>query len=329
MTGALEVSVVIPTRNRWELLSRSALRAALGQEDVRLEVIVVDDGSTDGTAAGLASVDDVRLRVLRNEAAGGVSAARNRGLEAARGEWVAFLDDDDVWAPRKLRTQLDLAEESGAAFVFSSAVTMDSERRPIAYRDVPAPEALGRPFEAATVPGGCSNVVVRTSVARQVGGFDGNLSLLADWDLWLRLALAGTPALCPEVHVGYLSHGGNMALSSPARVFSETRYIAEKYRALSPTGATVDVMAPMRWVAWENFWAGRKVRGARVFVEAGLRGGGWRDFSRALRFLVWAVAPERLSRRLSRLVHGRSAAVAPSPPPDPPAWLTAYPTLPL
>ena len=94
-----EVSVVVPTRDRWELLSTCALPSATCQEGVAIEVIVVDDGSSDGTAAGLAALDDPRVLTVRHDRPRGVSAARNSGIRAARGTWLAFLDDDDLWAP--------------------------------------------------------------------------------------------------------------------------------------------------------------------------------------------------------------------------------------
>src|SRR3954468_2829862 len=106
--GPPEVTVVIPTRDAWDLLP-ATLTGALAQEEVALEVVVVDDGSRDGTAAGLAewARADPRLRVCRLEPSAGVGAARNAGIERARGEWLAFLDHDDLWAPRKLREQVD------------------------------------------------------------------------------------------------------------------------------------------------------------------------------------------------------------------------------
>jgi len=105
------VSVVIPTRDRWELLPR-AVRSVLAQEHAELHVVVVDDGSVspaprDGVFA------DPRVQVVRRKRSGGVAAARNAGLERARGGWVAFLDDDDIWAPAKLAAQLAAARAVG------------------------------------------------------------------------------------------------------------------------------------------------------------------------------------------------------------------------
>jgi glycosyltransferase involved in cell wall biosynthesis len=177
------VTVVIPTRDRWQLLSTAALQAALLQEGVDREVIVVDDGSTDGTAEGLRSLADPRLRVIRHERPRGVAQARNAGIAAARGEWVSFLDDDDVWSPRKLRAQLDAAAD-GADFVYSIAAWLD-DALSFLYCPIP-PEPVGlasRLLRWNVIWGGCSNVMARTALVRRVGSFDERLFQLADWDL--------------------------------------------------------------------------------------------------------------------------------------------------
>src|SRR4051812_3505416 len=98
---APQVSIVLPTHNRTSMLQQ-ALGCALDQEGVDLEVIVVDDGSSDDTPEVLGRVEDERLRVIRNERPQGVSRARNSAIERANGDWIAFLDDDDLWAPGKL-----------------------------------------------------------------------------------------------------------------------------------------------------------------------------------------------------------------------------------
>jgi len=90
-----EVSVIVPTRNRCLELGL-AVRSALGQLGVQLEVVIVDDGSTDATGQLVSRISDPRVRYLRRTMSVGVSAARNAGIAEARGRWIAFLDDDDV-----------------------------------------------------------------------------------------------------------------------------------------------------------------------------------------------------------------------------------------
>src|SRR5204863_693210 len=97
-----EVTVVIPTRNRSHLVGE-AVATALRQEDVTVEVLVVDDASTDDTAQVLTAIDDPRVHVLTRRERGRLAGARNTGVSRARGQWTAFLDDDDLWSPRKLR----------------------------------------------------------------------------------------------------------------------------------------------------------------------------------------------------------------------------------
>ena len=129
---APEVSVVVPTHDRGDLLTRT-LRTILWQRDVDLEVLVVDDGGPDPAVAAhvVAELADDRVVLARNAVPAGVSAARNRGIAAARGAWVAFCDDDDLWAPDKLALQLAAAHRSGRGWVYSGAVKIDLHDRVI------------------------------------------------------------------------------------------------------------------------------------------------------------------------------------------------------
>jgi glycosyltransferase involved in cell wall biosynthesis len=295
------------------------------QEDVSLEVIVVDDGSTDDTATRLASLDDDRVRVIHHAASLGVSAARNHGIEAARGEWLAFLDDDDVWAPRKLREQVDLAIEHDAGFAFSSAVSIDPARRPTAYQAVPeGGELHSLLLSGNVVPGGCSNVIARADLVRRVGGFDERLSILADWELWIRLSLDSTGARCRDVHVGYLEHEGNMAVRRAREIVRESRYVAEKHGRSGRAGGRVDRLAPIRWITWVNFWSGHRARAAAILLRVGLAERSWADVGRGLRFFVWALAPDRVAQSLRRVRRGTAAPPEQPPAPPRPEWLGSY-----
>src|SRR5678816_1662061 len=112
----MNVSVVIPTRNRSALLAMT-LRSVLHQKSVDLEVIVVDEASTDETATMLAAVTDTRLRVIRHDTPQWLAAARNHGAIEANGQWLAFIDDDDLWAPDKLVRQVEAAEQADRDWV--------------------------------------------------------------------------------------------------------------------------------------------------------------------------------------------------------------------
>jgi glycosyltransferase involved in cell wall biosynthesis len=313
MTASPEVSVVIPTRNRWHLLAAAALPSALAQVGVPLEVIVVDDGSTDETPARLAALLDPRVRHLRHESSRGVAAARNAGIEAARGEWVALLDDDDLWSPVKLQTQVAAARAAGADFVYGSALVLDEERRPVETSQAPAAADLRTAMlRRYAIPAGASNVVAKTELLRRLGGFDERVSYLADWDMWLRLATEGIPASCPEVVVGYIRHPDRM-LVSKRQALDELDYVLRKHER---TGLRIDPVRFLTWVAVQHREAGRRLAGARMFFAIAAA---YRRPYHVLR--AGATLLEGLGGERGRLVPRRGGAPEGLAPPAEPEWL--------
>lgn len=125
------VSVVVPAY-RCEGTVLESVRSALRQTVRELEVLTVDDGSEDGTAAALETLaaEDARVRVIRLERNGGVAEARNIGVRAARADWIAFLDSDDLWEADRLERQLALSEATGAAFLYTGARCIDLSGEP-------------------------------------------------------------------------------------------------------------------------------------------------------------------------------------------------------
>jgi glycosyltransferase involved in cell wall biosynthesis len=322
VNAAPEVTVVVPTRNRWRLLSTAALPAALEQEGVEHEVIVVDEGSSDATAAELARLDEPRLRVIRHERPRGVAQARNAGVAAARGSWVAFLDDDDLWSPRKLRIQIDAAERAGAGFSYTAAAWLDERRRFVQALRPPPPDGLeARLLRWNEIWAGGSNVVARTELVRGLGGFDEQLFQLADWDLWIRLAGAAPAAACPDVLVGYVLQPASMLLTDRRDVFVEFEHLVAKHRTASAdAGAGPDAVRFARWVAFGHLRAGRRLEAARTYLRAGVR---YRDVGAGARGVAALTGPAGL-RALSaaaRSLRGGDPAVVGMPEP---AWLARY-----
>jgi hypothetical protein len=265
-----DVSVVIPTRDRWSLLA-TAVTSALSQDGVRLELVVIDDGSVDDAPTHLTACNDRRLAILRKESSGGVAQARNLGIKAARGKWIAFLDDDDVWAPGKLRRQLDVAETAGADFAYSSAVVIDSHYVPI--RKVPAtsPGNLRASLAVApeALPAGQSNVIVRAAFVRELGGFNEELAVLADWDMWIRMAWSGRAAALHEIHVGYRLHPGMMS----STVIDCSEEIDRMLRFHGPIRMDARSAAtfPARWKANALRSRGQKLLAAREYLASAKR----------------------------------------------------------
>ena len=187
----------------------TTLRSVLWQREVDHEVIIVDDGST----VPVTETADFAARVVRHDESLGVARARNHGIDVARGRWIAFLDDDDLWAPEKLVNQLRRAERAGAGWVYSGAVAVDEQLNVFDGSPPPAPEEVVSELRGYnSVPAPVSNVMVRSDLLGDVGGFDAGLMHVADWELVLRLADASLPACVETPDVAYRWHGGNASL---------------------------------------------------------------------------------------------------------------------
>lgn len=261
------VSVVIPTHNRRRLL-RTTLTSVLDQEAVDLQVIVVDDGSQDGTEAMVRAIGDSRLEVIRHPVARGVSAARNAGIAAAEGAWVALLDDDDVWAPSKLRRQIAAALEVGAGFVYCGAFTFErGSEGVLADRDAPPAARLSALLQAGNpLPGGCSAQVIDRVLAARLGGFDESLLHVADWDMWLRVTRETSPAAVPERLVAYRVHGGNRVVVLRAKA-----HIREFDRLAVKHGLPFDGAGFHFWVASGQRRGGRRAAAVGTHLRAAAR----------------------------------------------------------
>ena len=280
--GGRSVSIVIPTRDRWPLLA-ATLTSALAQEDVELEVVIVDDGSASPTPAA-SPFDDERVRVARNEHSLGVARARTRGIEEARGEWVAFLDDDDVWAPAKLRRQLDAAAGGNASFAYAAVVHVTAGRGTVAVAAAPPADRLAELLTAYNpIPAGASNVIAATDLVRWVGGFDPEFGHLADWDMWVRLAAAAPAADCDEPLVGYRLHPQSMRSTAGGALAELARF-----DRMHGGGGSVPPgrIWFYRWLADGQLLADRPFAAAATSLRGALRCRSRADAARAARIVL-------------------------------------------
>jgi glycosyltransferase involved in cell wall biosynthesis len=311
VTGADGVTVVIPTRDRRDLALR-AVDSVLRQQGAAPDVIVVDDGGTDGTAEAVLGLASPRVAVVRHERSTGVSGARNAGLAEVGTPWVAFLDDDDLWAPDKLRSQLRrLGGMPEASWSCVGAVHVDRNLRVLSYS--PAPESgdiRSELLRHPAVPGGGSGVLVRTATARAAGGFDEDLSILADWDFYLRLSAESPLAAVDEPLLAYTVHPESM-YHDPTGVVRELDRLAGKYRDRPAD----DSFAPDlgHWHVRLALMA-RQLGDRRTAVRLLRQGIARAGVSATGRHVV-----QRAARKLGRTT-GRGAAAADLAP----EWLTAY-----
>jgi len=244
------VSVVLPTKNRARTVGAAA-RSVLGQTHSRLELIVVDDGSTDDTRTVLEALGDGRLRLLALPESRGASGARNVGIEAARGDWIAFQDSDDRWMPDKLRRQVECAlAHPGCIAVYTSYWRNDGTVREV--RPCPEPgldgDVLPRLARGNFIT--TQTLMVRADVVRSLGGFDGNLLALNDWDFVLRLAPHGPVHWVPEPLVDYRLQSDSLTASTD-RFIRSYLHILDKHR---------DILMPdARAEAWHRATIGSRL----------------------------------------------------------------------
>jgi glycosyltransferase involved in cell wall biosynthesis len=310
------VDVVIPTFNRREVLV-SAVRSVLGQTYGDLHCVVVDNGSTDGTAEALAALGDDRLSVIRRGQRLGPSGARNLGIASSSGApWLAFLDSDDLWAPDKLERQVGLMKEHPEAlWSATGCVTVSGDlqiRSAVRLLDGPAPgtaavaapdtvvapqELLALLKEENHVPAGSSTVLVARQLVDRVGGFCTELSTNEDWDLWLRFAAASAmayvdlPLVACRVWPDQTSRNGAPFVASAATV--RTRNFPHDGPLPRDYAARWDREAARRHVA-----SGRRWPAALSYAQAAWTG---RNPGQLAYAVLAAGAPGRAERRLRRV----------------------------
>lgn len=180
------VSVIIPTYNRGWII-KEAIDSILAQNYKDFELIVVDDGSTDNTSEVLAPYEnDIKVLFQENK---GVSAARNRGITEASGQFIAFLDSDDLWLPKKLSTQVEFFNQMPDALICQTEevwVRNGIRVNPKKRHKKPSGMIFEPSLELCLISP--SAVMVRRSLFDRVGGFDETLPACEDYDLWLRIS---------------------------------------------------------------------------------------------------------------------------------------------
>lgn len=255
--GGPIVSVVIPTRDRADLL-RECVESILVQTLSDIEVIVVVDGPDPATIDFLSNVDDSRLRFVTHPESRGVSNARNTGIGLATARWLAFCDDDDIWAPTKLAAQLTaLGENPEAGWAIAGAIRVDQARGTAVYPEPATAEDVAAALPHSNlVPGGCSGVVADRRLVIELGGFDPRLSMIADRDLWIRLNWSSAVTVAAEPLLGYRDHGGAMTRRI-RNLEDELDVLREKYRdQLEAAGSPFPADVFYVWIYRRTFRTG-------------------------------------------------------------------------
>jgi glycosyltransferase involved in cell wall biosynthesis len=229
-----KVSVLLPTYNGNLTIVR-AIRSVIGQSFTDWELLVIDDGSTDGTAASVEELSraDGRIRLVRNDRNSGIQRTLNHGLREAKGTYVARIDDDDAWAdPAKLARQVAFLDAHPAhVLVGTGTVVVDEADREL-YRFL-AP-ATDKDIRSKMLFRNCfthSSVMFRKETVLKEGGYDENASSrhVEDYDLWLRLGRVGQLANLPFHAVRFTLRPGNLSSKNKLEQFSKDIELVRKY----------------------------------------------------------------------------------------------------
>lgn len=285
MTGLPRVSVVIPCFNT-ERFVAATLRAVLAQTGAALEVIVVDDGSTDGSAA-LVEREFPQVRLLRRANAG-VAAARNAGLQAATSEWVAFCDADDIWLPGKLAAQFQaMAAAPGCRMSYTAWHVWPSaqpEPEPALLQSLAA-QAQDAKWAGATgwlypeLLLDCvvwtSTVLMQRSLLAEIGGFDTGLRIGEDYDLWLRASRVTRIERVAQPLALYRQHPASITRSAPrdnyrGRVLQRA---LDTWGLTGPDGRSANPAAVRRELAgsWSQYAYAQLQAGQRTAARRSVR----------------------------------------------------------
>lgn len=228
-----KISVVIPVYNG-EKTIRETINSVLNQSFQDLELIVINDGSTDKTLQIVSSVQDERLKIFSYHNAG-LAASRNRGISLAKGEYISFIDADDLWTPDKLEAQLRALQENpqaAVAYSWTNCIDESSEfLRAGTYitfnGDVYANLLLSNFIDNG------SNVLIRTNVFQEMGNFDESLTSGEDWDMWLRLASRYHFVAVSQPQILYRITASSMS-ANLTRMEAQSMRVIEQAYAVAP-----------------------------------------------------------------------------------------------
>lgn len=238
------VVVVIPCHNREDTVTE-AVDSVLSQDFTDLEVIAVDDASTDRTREALAAIPDPRLRTARNPGPRGPSAARNHGVALSRAPWIAFQDSDDIWLQGKLSAQMAHAADPDVVAIYCG-MQIKADTAPGTPVKGRVPDRTITPLDGDILPSltqgsfiSTQMLVVRRDVFDAVGGFDEDLPALVDWELMLRVAQHGRVAFVDDDLVVQRMSDNSITRSSRKRLAAQEYVLAKHHSLLARHPATL------------------------------------------------------------------------------------------
>ena len=221
------ITVVIPTFNRKNELE-FAINSVISQSYTNWELIIVDNHSTDGTSELIDELDSDKIKHIKINNYGIIATSRNKGIEMAQGDYVAFLDSDDWWTSSKLQHCINEINK-GYDFIYHDLIITKIRKNINSWNKISAWQLSAKVYEDLVILGNpiaTSSVVVKRDFLNEVNGFSENKNLVAaeDYDCWLRISKLTNKFKALQLPLGYWFHGGNTSASSLSLIFLETLY---------------------------------------------------------------------------------------------------------
>jgi len=291
------VSVVIPTYNHSSYVLET-LESVFAQSFGDYEVIVINDGSPDRTAELLQPLARQKRIRYFEQANAGQSVARNRGIVEAHGEFIAFLDDDDLWPPDKLHWQVAAARQNPGAAMVWGPLQVFGERDGDLWPhecDAPSGEVLNKFLRRNWIQSPGQTLIPRALLQR-VGGLDSVLWGADDWDLYIRLARVGPFVYKHKLALRYRCHADN-ASKNYWRLYRNARRVLHKHLGLLPRPSNIEIWNACRRFV-QDFSADDAIRAAYRFADEAR----WGDSRRAWMHAWWIRPGLRKYRRYMRRI---------------------------
>jgi len=288
----VRVSVVMPVHNA-ERYVEAAIRSVLASDLSELELVVVDDGSTDRSLEVIQAILDPRLLLIRQDPSGGPSRPRNVGIRHARGAYIALLDSDDLMRPDKLsRAVAAMDENPGAALAFGNYERIDAEGRVLEHSTLSAYPVFAQLVRERLAGGwqriaqaefargllyenfiGTSGVTLRTSALERVGLFDEELTYSEDRDLWFRLAHVGDALYSDAIGHSYRVFPGSLTFRPGGRQALHRITVLERERLRWSTPTELDqidrlLAENLSALAYAQRKSGQRLASATSFLRA-------------------------------------------------------------
>jgi glycosyltransferase involved in cell wall biosynthesis len=261
------VSVIIPTHNRARLVAR-AIESVLNQTYKHLEIIVVDDASTDNTKEVIAGYDDPRISYLLNERNIKAPASRNRGIKIAKGQYISFLDDDDELLPQKIEKQvskfLEAKKNVGVVYCGYCFVTADSGDT----LNATYPKYKGNVYSEMLLS--ClmasHTLLIKKESFEMAGLFDEDLPSCQDWDMWIRLSKITDFDFIPEALAKVYVHGSQISTDLSAKIRARTAILQKYEKELEQNP---DILCyHLKRLGVLHFIAGEYATGRKYIIDA-------------------------------------------------------------